>query len=190
MIAASTRSKPRLSDWWMKPAQLSNRVEAVMDEGPLLIEMQHVCRCRCYQIGLWCASPETGRSTEYSVPWGWENCDEIKSNYVNTCHAIDVMWCDRYMWCDRCMHVCDVIGAYDVIDTCDTIDTVTRSCDAIDACMYVMQSMHMMRSMHVMQSLHACMWTYRCMWCDRYMHVSDRCFLIAWSLTYRLNPDP
>ena len=36
----------------VEPAQLSNRVVAVTDEELLLVEMQHVCRCRCYQIGI------------------------------------------------------------------------------------------------------------------------------------------
>ena len=37
-------------------AQLSNRVVAVTDEELLLVEMQHICRCRYYQIGICCAN--------------------------------------------------------------------------------------------------------------------------------------
>ena len=49
VVNALTRSKPLLSYRWMRS------VVAVTDEELFLVEMQHICRCRCYQSGIWCA---------------------------------------------------------------------------------------------------------------------------------------
>jgi len=50
MIAASTPTFRLMNEEGL--AQLSNRVVAVTDEEPLLVEMQHVRRCGCYQSGI------------------------------------------------------------------------------------------------------------------------------------------
>ena len=88
----------------VEPAQLSNRVVAVTDEELLLVDMQHVRWCRCYQIGIWCASPDICvLLCQNRVEYGWVECMRKfvalskKKRVCETLHAVSNLLFRRQM---------------------------------------------------------------------------------------------